>query len=251
MPQPSKDNWQCPHCLAWSSLDDEQYKVERVDIDGNADGLSALIVRVIICKNARCRKATLTADLYGMVPYQFAAGTGTKLGVVRSYPLVPDSMAKPQPSYIPQPIVAAYQEAVLIVALSPKASATLSRRCLQGMIRNFFSISKRSLADEIDAIKDHTSEDVWQAIDALRKIGNIGAHMEKDINVIVDVDEDEARLLLSLIEQLFDDWYVTRHKREERLAAIKQTAAEKASQKKGMPPENAGDTTPPAIDPGG
>ena len=60
--------------------------------------------------------------------------------------------------------------------------------------------------------------------------------MEKDINVIVDVDEDEARLLLELIEQLFDDWYVTRHKRRERVAAIKNTAAEKRGQKKAVPP---------------
>jgi len=34
----------------------------------------------------------------------------------------------------------------------------------------------------------------WEAIDAVRKLGNIGAHMEKDINVIVDVDPEEAEL---------------------------------------------------------
>ena len=32
---------------------------------------------------------------------------------------------------------------------------------------------------------------MWQAIDAVRSIGNIGAHMEKDINLIVDVDPEE------------------------------------------------------------
>ena len=34
---------------------------------------------------------------------------------------------------------------------------------------------------------------------AVRKVGNIGAHMEKDINVIVDVDPDEAQHLIGLI----------------------------------------------------
>jgi hypothetical protein len=156
---------------------------------------------------------------------------GSRRGTVRWFPLVPNSKAKQQPSYIPRQIVSDYEEAYLIAPLSPKASATLSRRCLQGMIRDFFSIGKNRLIDEIDAIKDRTPDDVWDAIDAVRKIGNIGAHMEKDINLIVDVDENEARLLLSLIEQLFDDWYVNRHKRQERLTAIRYMSLEKAAQR--------------------
>lgn len=60
----------------------------------------------------------------------------------------------------------------------------------------------------------------WDSIEAVRKIGNIGAHMEKDINVIVDVDPEEAGLLIGLIESLIDDWYVTRHQRAERHSAI-------------------------------
>ena len=41
------------------------------------------------------------------------------------------------------------------------------------------------------------------AIDAVRKIGNIGAHMERDINLIVDIDPNEAAILIGLIELLF------------------------------------------------
>ena len=99
-----------------------------------------------------------------MVPYYAQTGSrGAKLGTVRDHSLVPASMAKPQPSYIPRQIVADYEEASLIAGLSPKASATLSRRCLQGMIRDFFSISRRTLFDEINAIKDQTPQDVWDA----------------------------------------------------------------------------------------
>jgi hypothetical protein len=173
-----------------------------------------------------------------MIPHRFPSGNGTKQGKVRWFALEPNSKAKPQPAYIPPQIIADYQEAYLISALSPKASATLSRRCLQGMIRDFFSVSRRTLADEINAIKEQTPADIWEAIDAVRKIGNIGAHMEKDINTIVDVDEDEASLLLGLIEQLFDDWYITRYKRQERIEAIKKAALEKDNQKKGLSSEN-------------
>lgn len=48
----------------------------------------------------------------------------------------------------------------------------------------------------------------------MRRIGYIGAHMEADINTIVDIDADEALKLLKLIEFLFLDWYKQRHERE-------------------------------------
>jgi hypothetical protein len=140
------------------------------------------------------------------------------------------SAAKPFPSYIPSPILADYSEACLIVSLSPKASATLARRCLQGMIRDFWGIRKHRLKDEIDALEEKVDPQTWDAIDSVRKIGNIGAHMEADINVIVDVDPDEATLLIGLIETLLADWYVARHNRDERMAKIKAAAEEKQRQ---------------------
>ncbi|MCZ8352460.1 MAG: hypothetical protein O9352_21390, partial [Rhizobium sp.] len=56
---------------------------------------------------------------------------------------------------------------------------------------------------------------------------HIGAHMEKDINIIVDVEPDEAELLLSLVENLFDDWYIARQKRQERLAQVTASVEQK------------------------
>jgi hypothetical protein len=150
--------------------------------------------------------------------------------------LRPESYAKPLPDHIPQPLRDDYSEACAIRDLSPKASATLSRRCLQGMIRDFCGIAKARLFDEITALSDAVnngtapkgvSADSIDAIDALRGIGNIGAHMEKDINVIVDVDADEAQLMIELLETLFDDWYVARHKREQRFKSILDTAEQK------------------------
>ena len=49
----------------------------------------------------------------------------------------------------------------------------------------------------------------------VRKIGNIGAHMEADINVIVDVDRNEAQVLIELAELLFEEWYVAAETRKE------------------------------------
>jgi len=121
----------------------------------------------------------------------------------------------------------------LIKEHSPKASATLSRRCLQGIIRDFWGVKPGRLVDEIEAIKEKTDGLTWEAIDAVRKVGNIGAHMEKDINLIVNVDTNEAELLISLIETLFQDWYVSREEKRKRLERIVGIGSKKADAKKG------------------
>lgn len=128
-------------------------------------------------------------------------------------------------------VVEDYKEACAIRELSPKASATLARRCLQGMIRDFYKgqIKPGRLVDEIAAIKGKVDLVTWDSIDAVRKIGNIGAHMEKDIDLLVDVDPEEASLLIGLIESFIDDWYVARHDRAQRHAALQATALQKKS----------------------
>ncbi|UOV00141.1 DUF4145 domain-containing protein [Chryseobacterium daecheongense] len=118
------------------------------------------------------------------------------------------------------------------MTLSPKASATLSRRCLQGIIRDFWGISKSRLIDEINAIEEKVDPLTWKSIDAVRKVGNIGAHMEKDINLIIDVEPNEAKLLLELIELLFEEWYVHRYEREQKLKEIVELAKSKEDLKK-------------------
>jgi hypothetical protein len=59
--------------------------------------------------------------------------------------------------------------------------------------------------------------------------------MEKDVNQIIDIDEGEAELLIKLLEDLFQDWYITRHEREERNKKIQQLAQAKQAAKAGNP----------------
>lgn len=119
------------------------------------------------------------------------------------------------PDYIPEAIRTDYTEACSILDASPKAAATLARRCLQGMIRNFWGVKSGNLAEEIDSIKDKISADQYKVLNGVRRLGNIGAHMEKDVNLIVDIDPGEAQKLIKLLELLFKDWYVAQHDREE------------------------------------
>lgn len=134
-------------------------------------------------------------------------------------------MATPQ-------IVEDYNEAYRIRNLSPKSSATLSRRCLQSMVRNFWGANdKKTLKEEIEAIQGKVDKATWEAIDSVRSVGNIDAHMEKDVDLIVSVEPEEAQLLLELIETLFAEWYVAKHDREQRMRALKRLGEEKKAAK--------------------
>ena len=83
-----------------------------------------------------------------------------------------------------------------------------------------------------EQIKDKVDVDTWKAIDGVRSVGNIGAHMEEDINVIVDVEPNEAQLLVELIEILLKDWYVAREQKRSHLESIVKLSAKKKSVQK-------------------
>jgi len=100
------------------------------------------------------------------------------------------------------------------------------------MIRDFWQIKEENLSKAIKALEDKVDSNIWDAIDGVRKIGNIGAHMEKDINTIVEVNPGEATLLIEMIEMLLDEWYVARHNREQRVNKMKKLADEKQAARK-------------------
>ena len=51
--------------------------------------------------------------------------------------------------------------------------------------------------------------------------------MERDIDMIVEVDPGEAQTLIGLIELLIEDWYIQREERAQRLAKLEAVAAAK------------------------
>jgi hypothetical protein len=177
---------------------------------------------------------TLTGALHGRDDTMPISVLATK----QKWQLIPESAAKQQPDFIPAVLINDYVEACRIRDLSPKASATLARRCLQGMIRDFCGVAKGRLIDEIKELRkqldEHTAargvtHESIDAIDAVRSVGNIGAHMEKDVDLIVDIDPGEAQMLIELIEMLFEEWYSERDKRARRLAEITALSAHKAT----------------------
>lgn len=227
-------NWTCPHCNRDVTITNGRITtLWHTNNINNSEGRCTLVTTFIVCPNPQCKKYSLTAGLFES---HYSAGEHLD-NEIEQWNLIPPSSAKPFPDYIPRAILSDYKEACLIRQLSPKASATLSRRCLQGIIRDYWNVKPGRLYDEIEAIKKEVDPLTWDAIDAIRKVGNIGAHMEKDIDLIVDVDPNEAELLINLIETLIKDWFVTREERRARLLAISGMAEDKEKQRKGTKSE--------------
>ena len=216
-------NWVCEYCgyaQVVSSLTYNQ-AIAEIDNDRSKHGPIFGVVSTIACANGSCRELSISFTLHHRISQGPATFSEDNRKPIQFWRLLPESIAKPQPGYIPEPIVDNYKQACRIRDLSPNASATMSRRCLQGMIRDFWKVEeKRNLLDEIKAIKDRVEPATLEAIDAARKIGNIGAHMEQDVDLILNVEPNDAQVLIKLIEILFKDWYVNRHERQKHLAAV-------------------------------
>ncbi|MBP7174139.1 MAG: DUF4145 domain-containing protein [Cloacibacterium sp.] len=121
---------------------------------------------------------------------------------------------------IPEKYLEDYNEAKEVITISPKASAALSRRLLQLILRDEYKIKEKSLSQEIGkfillpGIPSHITD----AVDAIRNIGNLAAHPEKESNTgnIVGIEPGEAEWLIEVIEALFDFTFIQPYKLETR-----------------------------------
>lgn len=148
-------------------------------------------------------------------------GSGELLNGKR-FMIRPEAIFNNYPEYIPSYIRQDYEEACKVLNISPKSSATMSRRALQGMIRDYFGITKTNLHQEIEAIKDRLSTLEYEGLIALKSIANIGAHPadNSDINLILEVASNEAAQLIKIIEHFLNKWYIVRHESESLFSSV-------------------------------
>jgi hypothetical protein len=213
----------CPYCGVEMEVPSENVMRSTTELTkDNALGAKTFVMLVEICPNLRCRGVRAALSMYPM--REDNRGTlRIVLEPEREWQLIPIG-ARALPDYVPAPVRREYEEASAVRVVSPNAAATLARRCLQLMIRDFWGITKGMLSAEIDALKEKVEPETWGAIESVRRNGQIGAHLDKGANLIQEADPHEPDVLLSLIEYLIEDWYVARHKRQERLSALRETA---------------------------
>jgi len=127
-------------------------------------------------------------------------------------PIWPPTDRPSCPPEVPSYIAEDYQEACLVLPISPKASAALSRRCLQNLLRDVAKVKQSDLSKEIQEVIDSGKLPslLTDSIDAIRNIGNFAAHptKSKSTGEIVEVEPKEVEWNLDVLESLFDFYYV-------------------------------------------
>ena len=103
-----------------------------------------------------------------------------------------------------------YREAASVLEISPKASAALSRRCLQSVLKEKAGASQRNLVEQIKSTIEKLPSYLGDQLDAIRNIGNFAAHPTKSQGTgeIVSVEPGEAEWNLDVLDLLFDFYYV-------------------------------------------
>jgi hypothetical protein len=218
----SEYSWHCPFCDRDQNVGDEGRQVSFADLTiENGEGPRRLVVKYAVCPNPACREFTLTASLHSLEIVGNRSYTGKHL---RTWALIPPSRAKSFSVPPPAAVLEDYREACLALEFSPKSAAALARRCLSGMIRDFWQVQPGSLGDEFRQIKGGVDPLTWETIESVKKVGMIGARMDGEGAEILETEPGEAKLLIGLIETLVQDWYVARQERRKRLDAIREIA---------------------------
>jgi hypothetical protein len=110
------------------------------------------------------------------------------------------------------PYASDYREAAVVLSDSPKASAALSWRCLQRLLREKVGVKPSDLYKEIQEVLEskRLPSHLADAIDMVRVVGNFAAHPLKSTHSgeILDVEPGEAEWLLDVLEGLFDHYFV-------------------------------------------
>ena len=208
----SSENIECPHCLVavhvrWNFRALQTVRPGYEDLGWHAlttpcASCNELIVRIV--------KRVLTDDEERVVIDRLVHPPG------RSRPTV-DSEA------IPQALKEDYLEACEVLEISPKASAVLSRRVLQGILKEQGYDSRNLHQQIIDVLAEDGPAalpgSLRDTIDVIRHFGNFSAHpiTQETTLQLVDVEPDEAEWCLQIVEELFRHYYVEPDRRRKRI----------------------------------
>jgi len=192
----------CPHCLI--SFHDDR---EKIPLHEDCDSDWTLMRRV--CPS--CGRYILS--LFQQYDRYYGSGEKSHYHNKREFFCYPKAYSRvPLSKDVPDTYAKDYSESCLTLSDSPKASAALSRRCLQHLLREEAKVKHGNLANEIQQVLDEGRLPllILESLDAIRNIGNFAAHpiKSKSTGEIIDVEPGEAEWNLDVLEALFDYFFV-------------------------------------------
>ena len=195
----------CPYCNTGINLKIEDEKIYRTQ--SKTDGETG--IKII---NSFCPECQDFIILLEKGEYRWMDDSAELIDVGHKEIVYPKFSLRILSNEIPSKYRNSFNEANSIVSISPKASAALSRRLLQEILRNKYNINEKDLFKEIDKFieRNDIPEDIKKSVDAIRNVGNFATHPLKYQNtgIIVDVEVGEAEWSLDVLEALLDFAFV-------------------------------------------
>lgn len=155
---------------------------------------------------------------------EFEIGDDGKDVITSDVVIYPGQSDSDLPPEIPEQHRAEYLEAKEVLKMSPKSSAAIGRRLLQGLLESELGLKNNNLSKQIDSFLDleHVPSHLSKSIDAIRSVGNFAAHPNKEKNTgnIVAVEPGEAEWILEVLLSLFDFLFVQPKRIERRRAQL-------------------------------
>ena len=216
----------CPHCSTTVRFESSRMTVSAGGLEASAPVMEQLSPvddseKILFLTFAKCPECS------GLILTVATGKRGTLPGFIaeEEFLVWPIQSARPLPKEVKKQspeIAADYQEAALVLNFSPKASAALSRRCLQALLREKGNAHQKSLSDQIAAVIPNLPSHISENVDAIRNIGNFAAHPIKNeaSGQIVDVEPGEADWNLDVLDMLLDFYYVQQAKIKEKRDAL-------------------------------
>ena len=213
----------CPHCAV-----EIHAEAEWVPLEEDSEGQWG--IEKYLCPNPDCKKM-----IFYLVMGSYKVNSrGSLIGfdeIQKRFLVNPKGSNRPPvPPQVPQKLADDYVEACIVLPDSPKASAALSRRCLQNLLREVAKVKPGNLADEIQQVIDSGTLPSYlvEVIDAVRNIGNFAAHPFKSekSGEILPVEPTEAEWNLDVLEALFDFYFVQPDVVRKKKAALNQKLKE-------------------------
>lgn len=198
---PDGERGKCPHCMVTNKFELTEID-EKLSSQWNGNHVPHILSEINLRNGFENESIKLE--------FSRCANCGKNVISLNGKIIYPSgSLRPPCPREVPTSISQDYTEACLVEPFSKKASAALSRRCLQNILRDQ-GIKHGDLSKEIDEAMKTLPSYLAESIDAIRHIGNFAAHPIKSTSTgeITDVEDEEAEWALNVLEDLFDFYYV-------------------------------------------
>ena len=199
----------CPHCSIefhdrWNHLFGMLFSGDMRAITSPGEN-GEFYIAYTVCPS--CEKLTIGLTANGL-------WEGTKI----VYPF--RAADRTAPEDVPEQLRADYSEAASILQDSPRASAAMSRRIIEQILRDPGGYDQGNLSGQIQKFSSdqRNPSGLRENLDYLREIGNFAAHAMKSTNTgeVLPVEPGEAEWALDAIDGLFDFYFVGPAKDAER-----------------------------------